>query len=69
MKASPTLQESDQSRGGRFNSGGGGGGRFSFVIGGRNGGLSGRRNIAFSNRSSNNRGRTVEATARSGEGH
>ncbi|PON69992.1 DEAD-box ATP-dependent RNA helicase [Parasponia andersonii] len=58
VKALPPLQERDQSRGGRFNSGSGGGGRFSFGRGGRNGGFSDRKNDRFSNRFSNNRGRS-----------
>jgi ATP-dependent RNA helicase DDX21 len=47
----PALQERDQSRGGRFGSGGGQGGfgdrRFSGGRGGRGGSFSGRRNDRF----------------------
>ncbi|KAF8380399.1 hypothetical protein HHK36_027884 [Tetracentron sinense] len=65
LKALPSLQEKDQSRGGRFGSGGGfadrrgGGGRFSGGRGGgggRNGGFSDRRNGRFSNGSYGGRG-------------
>ncbi|KAG5533729.1 hypothetical protein RHGRI_027796 [Rhododendron griersonianum] len=49
VKELPRLQQRDESRGGRFGSGGWGGGRFSGGSGGR-GGFSDRRNDRFSGR-------------------